>query len=149
MDGGAPILRVDGEQRGGTILKGILAAGILSTAIHYTHNFVAVGRYPGPKDLYTFTRVAIVVSWPLLTWIGLAGYRRYREGRHHEARVCLSVYSLTGLLTLGHFIYGNPKIPAFFYTTLFTDALTGLGVLGFVLWSANATRPPAEAARTW
>jgi hypothetical protein len=125
-----------------TALKAILAAGIVSTAIHYTHNFIYVSRYPGPKDLYTPARVAIVVAWPLLTWIGLIGYRRFREGRDHEARVCLAVYSLTGLATLGHFVFGNPHIPAFFYATLFTDALTALAVLAFVAWSANAGAPP-------
>jgi hypothetical protein len=136
-------MRTD-ERRRLTVLKTILAAGILSTAIHYTHNFVAVNRYPGPKDLHTVTRIAIVIAWPLLTWIGLTGYRRYRERRYREAHVCLAVYSLTGLATLGHFIYGNPQIPAFFYATLFTDALTALAVLAFVAWSANAVAPPAE-----
>jgi hypothetical protein len=136
------------EGRRLTALKAILAAGILSTAIHYTHNFVAVNRYPGPKDLYTATRVAIVVSWPLLTWIGLTGYRRYRERRYHEARVCLAVYSLTGLATMGHFIYGNPKIPAFFYSTLFTDAITGLAVLAFTLWSATTVGSRTKTAQT-
>jgi hypothetical protein len=134
------------EPRGLTALKAILAAGILSTAIHYTHNFVDVSCYPGPRYLYTPTRVAIAISWPLLTWIGLTGYRRYREGRLHEARVCLAVYSLTGLATLGHFIYGNPRIPAFFYATLFTDALTGLAALAFALWSASSTGSRAQAA---
>lgn len=129
-----------------TLLRGILAAGILSTAIHYTHNFVAVNRYPGPGgSFYTVVRVAIVVAWPLLSAIGLIGYRRYREGRFVEARVCLAVYSLTGLATLGHFAYGNPKIPAFFYATLFTDTLTGLAVLAFasvsaLVWDAPALR---------
>jgi hypothetical protein len=137
-----------GERRRLAVLKATLGAGILSTAIHYTHNFVAVNRYPGPKDLYTATRVAIVVAWPLLTWIGLTGYRRYRERRYREAHVCLAVYSITGIATMGHFIYGNPAVPAFFYATLFTDALTGLAVLAFVLWSANTVAPSAETART-
>jgi len=136
------------QRRSLTVLKVILAAEMLSTAIHYTHNFVEVSHYPGPKDLYTLTRVAIVVSWPLLTWIGLMGYRRYREGRVQEARVCLAVYSVTGFATLGHFIYGNPKIPAFFYATLFTDALTGLAVLAFALWSTGTAGPRAQAAGT-
>jgi hypothetical protein len=134
------------ERRRLTLLKAILAASMLSTAIHYTHNFVAVNRYPGPGgSFYTVVRVAIVVGWPLLTWIGLTGYRRYRERRYREARVCLAVYSLTGLATMGHFIYGNPKIPAFFYATLFTDALAGLAVLVFVLWSATAVEPRAQS----
>ncbi len=132
------------ERRGATVLKAILAASMLSTAIHYTHNFVAVSHYPGPGgSFYTVVRVAIVVGWPLLTAIGLIGYRRFREDRHREARVCLAVYSLTGLATMGHFLYGNPKIPAFFYATLFTDALAGLAVLAFVLWSAQADEPRA------
>jgi len=137
-------VQAEEERRKLTLLKTILAAGMLSTAIHYTHNFVAVNRYPGPKDLYTVTRVAIVVAWPLLTWIGLMGYRRYREGRYREAQVCLAVYSITGIVTLGHFIYGNPKIPAFFYATLFTDALTGFAILAFAVWAVSASGLTAE-----
>jgi hypothetical protein len=130
-----------------TVLKAILAASMLSTAIHYTHNFIAVNRYPGPGgSFYTVVRVAIVLGWPLLTAIGLLGYRRYREARYQEARVCLAVYSLTGLATMGHFVYGNPHIPAFFYATLFTDALAGLAVLAFVLWSANVAEPRVRQA---
>ena len=137
-------MQAEAERGRLTLLKTILAAGMLSTAIHYTHNFVAVNRYPGPKDLYTVTRVAIVVAWPLLTWIGLMGYRRYREGRYREAQVCLAVYSITGIVTLGHFIYGNPKIPAFFYATLFTDALTGFAILAFAIWSISSSGLTAE-----
>lgn len=138
---------LEDQQRRLTVLKTILAASILSTAIHYTHNFIAVDQYPGPKgSFYTVVRVAIVVGWPLLTWIGLIGYRRYREGRYREAHVCLVVYSFTGLATLGHFLYGNPQVPGFFYATLFTDAIAGLAVLAFVLWSVNSMPPsPAEA----
>jgi hypothetical protein len=132
-----------------TLLKAILAGSILSTAIHYTHNFVAVKDYPGPGgSFYTVVRVAIVVAWPLLTAIGLIGYRRYREKRYGEARVCLVVYSFTGLATMGHFLYGDPKIPAFFYATLFTDALAGLAVLAFVLWSAAVVEPSRYSTGT-
>jgi hypothetical protein len=134
------------QQRRLTLLKGILAFTILSTAIHYTHNFIAVDQYPGPKgSFYTVVRVAIVVGWPLLTWIGLTGYRRYREGRCSEARVCLVVYSATGLATLGHFLYGDPQIPTFFYATLFTDAIGGLAVLAFALWPTDLHIEPRSA----
>jgi hypothetical protein len=130
------------ERRALRLLKAILAVSMLSTAIHYTDNFVQVNRYPGPGgSFYTVVRVAIVLGWPLLTAIGLIGYRRYREHRYQEARVCLCVYSLTGLATLGHFAYGNPQIPPFFYATLFTDTLAGLAVLAFVLWSTNTFEP--------
>jgi hypothetical protein len=130
-----------------TLLKIILAAGILSTAIHYTHNFIEVHLYPGPHGSWdTITRIAIVVAWPLLTAIGLVGYRRYAEHRYREARVCLTVYSATGLATLGHFAYGSPQIPAFFYATLFTDALTALAVLAFAFLYARPPSGPVEQA---
>ncbi len=116
------------------MLRAILAFAIASTAIHYTHNFVEVHRYPGPHGAFdTFTRVLIVVSWPLLTAIGLIGYRRYREGRYEVAKIALAVYSVAGLITPAHFIFGEPHIPAVFYATLFTDALAGLAVLTFAL----------------
>ena len=60
--------------------------------------------------------------------------------------MCLAVYSLTGLATMGHFIYDNPNIPAFFYATLFTDTLCSLAVLAFVLWSASVAEPRAKSA---
>lgn len=116
------------------LLRAILAFAILSTAVHYTHNFIEVHRYPGPHGAFdTFTRALIVISWPLLTAIGLAGYRRYREGRYEVARIALAVYSVAGLITPAHFVFGEPQIPAFFYATLFTDALAGLAVLAFAL----------------
>jgi len=138
----------EGERRRLAVLKAILAASVISTAIHYTDNFVAVNHFQGlgGSSDPTLIRVAIVVAWPLLTWIGLIGYRRYRERRYQEAYVSLAVYSLTGLSTFGHFIYGSPDVPPFFYATLFTDGLTGLCLLGFVVWSAIVDRPAQPSA---
>lgn len=129
------------------LLRAILAAAIASTAVHYTHNFIEVQRYPGPHGAFdTITRFLIVVAWPLLTTIGLIGYRRYTEGRWEEAKVALAIYSATGLATLGHFIFGSPHIPALFYATLFTDTLTGLAVLGFALRYASPVAVAGERA---
>jgi hypothetical protein len=136
-----------GDGRRLLALRTILAAGILSTAIHYTHNFVAIGQYPGPHGAFdTITRVALVITWPTLTAIGLLGYRRYAQRRYREAHGCLLVYSVTGFASLGHFIYGSPDIPAFFYATIITDALTSIAVVAFVLWSAASGRRGYAAA---
>jgi hypothetical protein len=117
-----------------TALRVILGFSILSTAIHYTHNFVKIDAYPGGGPA---VQVAIVLSWPLLTAIGLYGYRLYAAGRYHDAHICLLLYAPLGLLTLGHFLYGEPDIPPVFYATIFTDGLAGLAVVGFVIWSAR------------
>jgi hypothetical protein len=125
---------------GRTALGLILCLSIVSTAVHYTHNFVAVEDYPGGGSAL---QAAIVLSWPLLTAIGLYGYRLYTEGRLQEAHICLLLYAPLGLLTPAHFLSGNPDIPAVFYATIFTDGLAGLAVVGFVAWSATRSRDAA------
>ena len=131
-----------------TALRLILCFSIASTATHYTHNFVAVEDYPGGGPAL---QAAIVLSWPLLTAIGLYGYRLYTEGRFREAHICLLLYAPLGLLTPAHFLSGNPDVPAVFYASIFTDGLAGLAVVGFVVWSAGrepeaATRPRSSSS---
>ncbi|MDX6234308.1 MAG: hypothetical protein QOH68_3405, partial [Nocardioidaceae bacterium] len=121
-----------------SLLRWILGLGILSTGIHYTHNFVAVDRYPAGAISDEAVQVAILVSWPLLTGIGLYGYRLYAQGRFGPARGCLAGYSVLGLTTLGHFLQGVPQVAPVFFATIFTDFLTGAAVLAFALRS-----PPA------
>jgi hypothetical protein len=118
-------------------LRLILCFSILSTAAHYTHNFIRADDYPGSGPA---VQLAIVLSWPLLTAIGLYGYRLYAAGRFREAHVCLLLYAPLGLLTPAHFLYGEPDIPTFFYITIFTDGLAGMGIVGFVIWSATRRR---------
>jgi hypothetical protein len=131
-----------GDRRLG-LLRALLAFSIASTGVHYTHNFAKVDEYPGGFPGDTAIRVLIVLLWPLLTALGLYGYRLYRDGRLYPAHVCLAIYSLTGITTLGHFFAGNPDIPPFFYATLFTDGLAGVSILAFVVVSARTARPHA------
>jgi hypothetical protein len=121
-----------------TLLSAILAFSVLSTALHYSHNFVEMDSYPGGGWL---VQVLIVLSWPLLTVIGLYGYRLYAQGRYRDARVHLLLYSLTGLITPLHFVYGSPDIAPFWYATIFTDFLAGAAVVAFVVWSASRPAP--------
>lgn len=120
------------------VLRGILAFSVLSTAAHYSHNFAEMDSYPGGGPV---VQVLIVLSWPLLTAIGLYGYRLYAQGRTRDAHVPLLIYSLTGLITPLHFVYGSPDIAAFWYATIFTDFLAGASIVAFVLWSATRPAP--------
>src|SRR5215212_313696 len=133
----------DGHGRRLRILQGIIAFTTLSTVLHYTHNFVEVDQYP-KSDLVSngVVQVAILVSWPLFTAIGLYGYRQYARGRYRNAHTALLTYSFVGWITLGHFTSGSPDIPAFFYATIFTDAIAAAAVTAFVVWSS---RSPATA----
>jgi hypothetical protein len=122
------------------LLKAILIFGIASTGIHFTHNFIAVDSYPTGFISEEVIQVAIIVSWPLLTAVGIAGYRLYAQGRYAAAHPALLSYSVLGLATPGHFLNGNPDIPAFFYVTIFTDGIAGLAMVAFVVWSARLSR---------
>jgi hypothetical protein len=122
------------QPRSLNVLRGVLAFSILSTAAHYSHNFVEMDRYPGGGPV---VQVLIVLSWPLLTAVGLYGYRLYSRGRYRDAHAHLLIYSLTGLITPLHFVYGSPDIPAFWYATIFTDFLAGASIIAFVAWSAS------------
>jgi hypothetical protein len=94
--------------------------------------------YPGGGPV---VHVLIVLSWPVLTAIGLYGYRLYTQGRYRDAHLHLTIYSLTGLITPLHFVYGSPDIPAFWYATIFTDFLAGASIVAFVVWSASRPAP--------
>lgn len=122
--------------RGVAVLTAIVVFSVLSTGAHFAHNFVAIEQYPRtPSIPDAATQIAILVSWPLLTATGLAGLRLYRRGRLAAARPCLAAYSALGIATLAHFLVGSPDIAAFWYATIFTDALAGFALLGFVVWS--------------
>lgn len=126
------------------LLGWILAFSVVSTAAHFTHNFVEVDQYPDELVSGEVIRAAILVSWPLLTAVGLLGYALYARGRYLPAHVCLAVYSLLGISTLGHFLDGPPDIAPLWFATIFTDALAGAAILAFVLLSARETASAAS-----
>ena len=118
------------------VLGVIIAFNVVSTALHYTHNYLQIEHYP-PADFATnhTIQIAILISWPVLTVVGVLGLWLYHRGLRPVAYACLIAYSTLGLATLGHFTEGSPHIPVFWYATIFTDALGGLAVLAFIAWS--------------
>ncbi|EOD63860.1 hypothetical protein [Amycolatopsis vancoresmycina] len=124
MDKGLPVLRV------------ILGFSLLSTTLHYAHNAIRVADYPQlPGVPAAAAGIAVAVAWVLLTAFGWLGYRAYTQGRYPRALAFLLVYSLTGIVTLGHFLTGVPQIPAFWFATIFTDAAAGLALWAFLTWA--------------
>jgi hypothetical protein len=141
----APAAASSGHRRRVAALAAILALSILSTGLHYAHNFIEIEHYP-ESALFSndLIKLAIVVAWPLLTAAGLLGFRLYALGRYRAAYPLLAAYSLLGIVTMGHFTEGNPHIGAFWYATIFTDLIAGVAVLAFAHWSAVTVRRPLE-----
>lgn len=131
----------DGHDRRLKTLRWIIGFTVLSTVLHYTHNFVAIEDYPQASfPSNTVVQVGILLSWPLLTAVGLWGYRRYAARDPRRAHPALVAYSFIGWITLGHFTAGNPDIPAFWYATIFTDAIAAAALTAFVIFSARSAR---------
>lgn len=115
------------------LLLSLLLISIVSTMIHYTDNFIFFDQYPQPDWI---TLPSIYISWVILTAIGITGYGLYRVRNFGLAYLCLFLYSLTGLSSLGHYLYGDlSEFSAKMHLLIWTDACTGLGILGFTLWS--------------
>jgi hypothetical protein len=133
-----------------TVLKVILGWCVVSTALHFTHNFAAIEQYPQSESISNTTvRAVIVVSWPLLTAIGLYAYRLHAQGhRRGMANALLALYSLTGISSLGHFVIDKVDLPLFWMAVIASDALAGAAVLAYAIWSELASAPAgADAVR--
>lgn len=116
------------------LLKLILIVSIISTAIHFTDNYRFIDHYPQPPWI---TAAFIYQSWIVLTVVGIAGYWLYKYRKFWMAYLCLITYSLTGLASPGHYLYGSlSQFSLKMHLFIWTDGLTGLAVLGFVFWSA-------------
>lgn len=116
------------------LLKLLLIASIISTAIHFTDNYRFIHLYPQPAWI---TAPSIYQFWIVLTVVGIVGYWLYKFRKFWLAYLCLTVYSLTGLASSGHYLYGSlSQFSLKMHLFIWTDGLTGLAVLGFVLWSS-------------
>ncbi|WP_020664362.1 hypothetical protein [Amycolatopsis benzoatilytica] len=119
-------------------LRVILVFTLLSTVLHYTHNTVRAADYPQiPGISVLAAQVVVAVSWVVFTAFGAAGYRAFLTGRYWRSLALLLVYSLSGLASAGHFLVGVPRIPAFWFATIFTDAIAALAMWIFVCWAAT------------
>ncbi|MEU3766442.1 hypothetical protein AB0E55_15405 [Amycolatopsis keratiniphila] len=133
------------QARGLTALRLILAFTLLTTTLHYAHNVLRAADYPQVEGISAGAAATlVVVAYVLFTAFGAAGYRDYLRGRYWRALAFLMVYSLSGLASLGHFLIAVPRIPAFWFATIYTDLAAALLLWAFVTWAATKlNRVPA------
>jgi hypothetical protein len=134
-----------GSGRSVTVLALIVVWNIISTAVHYTHNFVHAEHYPPVEPFFPSAlsyKIGIAFWWPILTAVGVWALMCYRSGHTRGVPAALLAYSLLGFLTIFHFLGGVPDIPAFFMITIFTDFIGGLLLIAFAAWLIRTTRVP-------
>ena len=127
-----------------TILTVVLALALASSIVHYTDNYLAFDRYPQSDTGPTITADTIWIAWGVFTAFGLAGYLLYRRGQIRAASGLLAVYSLSGLIGIGHYSApGMSELAPWRHVHIGVDILCGIAVLAFAVWSVQQTRRQA------
>lgn len=89
------------------MLKGLVFANLLASALHFLHNAVFLERYPGPP--WIPGAWFVVALWFVLAAVLVRGYRWYRAGDSRRALVAIGLYCLSCILVFGHYLYGSPR----------------------------------------
>ena len=129
---------MDSQKTLQNLLLSILIVNAISTILHYTDNFVNYDKYPQPNWI---TPDSIYLAWIVLTIFGIAGYLFYVKNAWWTAYLCLGIYSITGISSPAHYFY--PAHHAFsekMHLLIWTDAIAGISLLFFILWSALIIR---------
>ena len=131
--------------RGINALRALIALLIVSTAIHYTDNAVAVDEYPGTEP---GGAVGVPLFWVAFTVAGLIGYRLYTRGREPLAQILLGVFAYSGVSSAGHFLWdGMADLAVWQNVSVAVDIALGSALLGWIVWSlATRRRESAHAA---
>jgi len=115
-------------------LLSILIFSIAITSIHYTDNALFVKDYPEPEWI---TTSGVFITWGVMTIIGIIGYWLYFIEKYWLSYFILGIYAGTGLSSPAHYFYGELSQFSFkMHAFIWSDAIAGLSVVGFIIWSA-------------
>ena len=121
-----------------TWLLAILLFSIAITSIHYADNAIFVNDYPEPAWI---TTSGVFVTWGVMTLIGTISYWLYYHQYFWFSYLLLGIYSVTGLSSPTHYFYGAmSQFSGKMHLFIWFDALAGLAVIAFVIWSALVTQ---------
>lgn len=124
------------------LLTILLVTSMISTALHFTDNYLYFDHYPQPEWIMP---LGVIRSWFIWTAFGIVGYWLYKIQRLWLAYVCLVIYATCGMSSLAHYFYGAfHEFSLKMHLFILTDGLAGLSILGFVLWSGLILKEQIE-----
>jgi len=124
----------------------VFVVALLLSVVHYIDNTVRFDDYTGGKSGFV-TRPMIPLSWVLFVAAGVAGYRALVQGNRTRGGWLLAVYSVSGLVGVGHFTTVSPSdFSAFQLTFIVLDFLAGLAM--FLVAARVATTKAVSPPRT-
>lgn len=115
------------------VLLAIVILNLGSTWLHYSDNAIHLEQYSG---LDWFTPAGVWGTVIVMTPIGLLGYWLYCKRSLGLAYGLLGIYSLTSLSSPGHYLLPMPvPMSLKMHGLVWLDAVSGLVLVGFLLWS--------------
>jgi hypothetical protein len=115
------------------ILLGIIVTNIIITIFHYADNALFVELYPEPEWI---TTSGVLITWGIMTAIASVSYWLYCQQKYWLSYSTLAVYSLTGLSSPIHYLYGDiSNFSIKMDLLIWSDFIVGLSAIVFIAWS--------------
>ncbi len=131
------------EHERNRLVGGVLLTAFLLSIVHYVDNTVRFDDYTPDPGL--ITRPVIPLSWVVFTAFGVWGYLRLRAGDRSRAAIGLAIYSVSGLIGVGHYTTVSPSDFDWFQNLFVVlDTLAGASVLAVA--AVLAWRSPVRTA---
>jgi hypothetical protein len=129
------------------LLNIVFFTAVASSLVHYTDNYLAFDRFPNDGVGPSIEAHTVWIAWIVFTVFGVAGYLVYRRGEIRLGSALLAVYSISGLIGIGHYTAsGMSELAWWRHVHIWTDILCGIAVLTFAIWSVRQTREAATPA---
>ena len=123
------------------LLNIVFFTAVASSIVHYTDNYLAFDRFPQGGSGPDISQDAIWIAWVIFTAFGVAGYLLYRRGEIRLGSALLAVYSISGLIGIGHYTAsGMSELAWWRHVHIWVDILCGVAVLTFAIWSVRQAR---------
>ena len=133
------------------MVRRVFVTALSLSVVHYIDNTLRFDDYTGGKDGF-ITQAMIPLSWVLFTIAGVAGYRFLKQGNRSLGGSLLGVYSVSGLIGVGHYTTVSASdFSAFQNTFIGLDFLAGLAVFLLavrIVTTKAVSRPPTSNGRS-
>jgi hypothetical protein len=122
---------------------GVTLVGVVVSAVHYADNYINYDAFPqddGPSP----ARWLVGLSWFVFTAFAAQAVRSHRRGADVPAASCLAVYSLSGLVGLGHYTApGATEMVWWRQVHVIADIVVGaaLLLLAVAIWRSRGRAP--------
>lgn len=112
-----------------------VAVAFVVSVVHYVDNYVNYADFPEPTSGPAPSAAVIGGAWFVFTAFAIAAIVLLRQGRRLGAAFCLAIYSISGLIGIGHYtVPGAFGMPWWRQMHIVIDIACGLVVLAMAVW---------------